>query len=210
MTTLLVIGATGLVGGEVIAQALADSRVERVLALTRRPVEAVGKLQNVVVDFSALPEHASWWAVDGLVAALGTTRADTPSPERYRAIDHDYPLAVARHARRAGATRFALVSSIGADPRSRFTYPRLKGELEAALAEVGYPSLTVVRPSMLAGPRERTRPGEGAALALFRLLRPVLPRHLQVSPAAAVAKALLEAAVTGPPRQRVVTNADMN
>lgn len=209
MTALLVAGATGLVGGLVVAQALADPRVDRILALTRRPIDAGGKLENVVVDFAALPEHAAWWAVDGVVAALGTTRADTRAPERYRAIDHDYPLAIARRARAAGAIRFALVSSIGADARSRFAYPRLKGELEAALAQVGYPSLTIARPSMLAGRRERARPGERAALALFRLLGPVLPRRLQVSPASAVAAVLLEGALAGPPGLRVVMNDDM-
>lgn len=209
MTTLLVAGATGFVGGLVLAQAIADTRVDRVVALTRRPIAAAGKLENVVIDFGELPEHAVWWKVDGVVAALGTTRADTPSRERYRAIDHDYPLVIARHARAAGATRFALVSSIGADPESRFAYPRLKGELEAALAGLGYPSLTIVRPSMLAGSRQRARAGEGAALTLFRLLAPVLPPHLRASPAAAVAAALLEGAIAGLPGTHVITNAEM-
>lgn len=209
MATLLIVGATGLVGGLMVAQARADPRVERLIALTRRPIVADGKLENVVADFAALPERADWWSVDGVACALGTTRAESPSRAAYRAIDHDYPLAVARAARAAGATRFALVSSIGADPRSRFAYPRLKGELETALTAVDYPSLTIVRPSMLAGPRGRERPGERAALALFGALGPVLPRRLRISPAASVAAALLNGAIAAPPRLRVLTNAEM-
>ena len=209
MARLLIVGATGLVGGLVLAQAMADPRVERVVALTRRPIAAGGKLENVVADFATLPERAEWWAVDGVVCALGTTRADTPSPTAYRAIDHDYPLVVARAALAAGATRFALVSSLGADPRSRFAYPRLKGELEEALAEMGYPSLTIARPSMLAGSRERQRPGERATLALFRAFGRVLPRRLRISPALSVAAALLDGAIEGPPGRRVLTNEEM-
>lgn len=209
MTRLLIVGATGLVGRLVLAQAVASPRVERVVALTRRPIAADGKLENVIVDFAALPERGDWWAVDGVICALGTTRADTPSQPAYRVIDHDHPLAVARAARAAGATRFALVSSLGADPTSRFAYTRLKGELETALGALNYPSLTIVRPSMLDGQRERERPGERTALALFRLLGPVLPRQLRISPAASVATALLDGALDGPPGRRVLTNAEM-
>lgn len=209
MTMMLVAGATGLVGQLIVAQALADPRVDRVVALTRRPIEASGKLQNVVVDFAALPDHAAWWAADSVVSALGTTRTNTPSPAGYRVIDHDYPLGIAHRARAAGATRFALVSSIGADPRSRFAYPRLKGELEVELAAVGYPSLTIIRPSMLSGPRDRERGGERLTLALFGLFGPFLPRRLRVSPAAVVAAALLNGALAAPPGQHVLTNVDL-
>lgn len=210
MTTILVAGATGLVGSLVVAQTLADARVERVVALTRRPIVAGGKLVNVVAELGDLPADAPWWAVDGVVCALGTTRARTPAPSEYRAIDHDAPLAIARCARAAGATRFALVSSLGADPRSRFGYTRLKGELETALAAVGYPSITVLRPSMPVGERAEARAGERMFLALFRLAGPLLPRAWRVSPAAVVAAAALEGALAGPAGKRVVANAAMS
>jgi uncharacterized protein YbjT (DUF2867 family) len=146
-----------------------------------------------------MPADAAWWSVDGVVSALGTTRAKTQSPSDYRTIDYDYPLAVARHARAFGATRFALVSSLGADPSSRFAYTRLKGELESELEKVGFPSLTIVRPSVLDGHRTQARPNEGTVTAIFRLLGPVLPRRWRISPASVVAAALLEGAIAGPP-----------
>ena len=210
MSKILVVGATGLVGRLVVEQALADPRVTRVVALTRRPIAANGKLQNVVAQFSSLPEHADWWAVDGVVSALGTTRADTPSAAAYRAIDHDYPIAVARLARKAGATRFAVVSSIGANPRSRFAYTRLKGELEVTLNTLGYASLTIVQPSMLSGPRERQRDGERLAISVFRLVGTLLPQRLRVSPAETVATALLNSAIAAEPGLHVLTNAMMS
>ena len=209
MTRLLIVGATGLVGKLVLEQALADARVSRVVALTRRPIAPRDRLENVVIDFSKMPDHANWWSVDGVVSALGTTRATTQSAADYRTIDYDYPLAVARHARAHGATRFALTSSLGADPRSRFAYTRLKGELEAGLKQLGFPSLTIVRPSMLEGPRAQERPNERTVTAMFRLLAPVLPRRWRISPAGVVAAALLEGAVAAPPGVHVMHNEDM-
>ncbi len=209
MKTLLIAGATGLIGRLVVEQALADERVGRVVALTRRLIAPHPKLESVVLDFSALPDAAPWWAVDGVVSALGTTRARTASPSAYRVIDHDYPLAIARRALAHGATRFALVSSLGADPRSPFAYTRLKGELEAGLRTLGFPSLTIVRPSVLDGRREQGRRDERAAARVKRARAPVLPRRLRASPAGAVAAALLEAAVAGPPGVRVKHNEDL-
>jgi uncharacterized protein YbjT (DUF2867 family) len=209
MTSLLIAGATGLVGNLVLEQALADTRISRVIALTRRPIAPRAKLENVVIDFSAMPEQAGWWSVDGVVSALGTTRAATRSPSAYRMIDHDYPLAIARHARAHGATRFALTSSLGADPRSRFVYPRTKGELESALQTIGFSSLTIVRPSVLIGDREQGRLDERMAGIIVGILGPFLPRRLRVSPAAAVAAALIEAAVAAPPGVHLKTNEDM-
>ncbi len=209
MTKLLIAGATGLVGKLALERALADERVSRVIAFTRRPIAPNEKLENVVIDFSVMPEKADWWAVDGVIGALGTTRAATSSPDTYRTIDYDYPLAIARHAREHGATRFALVSSLGADPRSRFAYTRLKGELEQALKQRGFPSLTIVRPSVLDGHRERQRPGERRAQVIFRLLAPLLPRRLRISSASAVAAALVEGAVAGAPGVHVRHNEDL-
>jgi len=210
MARLLIAGATGLVGGLALDLALADPRVERVIALTRRSIAAHhDKLENVVIDFADMPADAAWWSVDGVISALGTTRAKTQSPADYRTIDYDYPLAIARHAHAHGATRLALVSSLGADRHSRFAYTRLKGELESAVATLGYPSLSLLRPSMIDGPRADERAGEGTITSVFRLLGPVLPRKWRISPAGTIAAALLDAAIAGRPGLHVMHNEDM-
>lgn len=220
MTRLLIVGATGLVGKLVLEQALADKRVSQVIALTRRPITPRNgpdddrlendRLENVVIDFSDMPRHAAWWSVDGVVSALGTTRATAGSPLAYRTIDYDYPLAVARHARDHGATRFALTSSLGADPRSSFTYTRTKGELERELQQLGFASLTIVRPSVLDGQREHQRRDERLAKTIVMMLAPVLPRRLRVSPASAVAACLIDGAIEAPPGLHIKTNEDMS
>lgn len=207
MTRILIAGATGLVGSHALRLALADSRIDGVVALTRRPVPPHPKQRNVVVDFANLPADADWWEVDGVMSALGTTRSQTASPDAYQLIDRDYPLAIARIARSHGAVRFALVSSLGADPHSRFAYTRRKGELERALWALDYPSLTIVRPSVLDGRRESERLDERLALTVFKFLAPVLPYAWRPSSAAAMATLLLEGAVTAPPGVTVRTNA---
>ncbi len=178
-------------------------------ALTRRPIAPRPKLENVVIDFSAMPGDADWWSVDGVVSALGTTRTRTASRSAYRVIDHDYPLAIARHARARGARRFALVSSLGADPRSPFAYTRLKGELEIEMRTLGYLSLTIVRPSVLDGHREQRRRDERAATIIISALAPVLPRRLRVSPAVAVAASLIDGAIAAPPGFHLRHNEDL-
>ena len=199
MTRILVVGASGLVGGHVVARALADDRITRVVAPTRRPLPAHAKLDNPLVDFDQLPAEAGWWGVDGVICALGTTRAKAGSDEAFRTVDYDYPLAVARLAHRHGATRFVLNSSLGADATSRLLYPRTKGEIEAAIKAVGFASLTIVRPGLIGGDRAEFRLGERIASVVLGALGPVLPRRYRISPADNIAASLIDAAVTGRP-----------
>lgn len=204
MTSLMITGATGLVGRQALALALDDRRVDRVVAPTRRPLAAHTKLDNPIVDFARLPEAAGWWSVDGAICALGTTRAAAGSAEAFRLVDFDHALNVARLVREHGATRFGLISSMGADPASRFLYTRTKGELEVAVRRLAFPSLTIVRPGLLGGERDEFRATERIAAAVLRVAAPLLPPAWRISPAAAVASVLVEAAVAGAPGITVV------
>src|SRR5215217_800251 len=158
MTILMLVGATGLVGGSVLRQALGDTRVTRIVAPARRQLPPHPKLENPLVDFERLPGDAPWWSVDGVICTLGTTIRKAGSQDAFRRVDHDYPLAVAQLARQHGARAFALNSATGADLRSRFFYNRVKGEVEEALRGVGFPSLTILRPALIGGNRDEVRP----------------------------------------------------
>src|SRR5918998_2694363 len=143
MTTVMLVGATGMVGGAVLRQAQSDARVDRIVAPTPRELPPHPKLENPLVDFERLPADAPWWAVDSVICTLGTTIRKAGSQEAFRRIDHDYLLMIAQLTRRHGARAFALNSATGADPRSRFFYNRVKGEVEEAIRQVGFPSLTI-------------------------------------------------------------------
>ena len=103
MTRILLAGASGMVGREVLRQALADPRVGEIVAPARRPLAADAKLRNPLVDFDALPADAAWWKVDAVICTLGTTIRDAGSQAAFRRVDHDYPLRVAQLAHRHGA-----------------------------------------------------------------------------------------------------------
>jgi uncharacterized protein YbjT (DUF2867 family) len=202
--TLLLVGATGLVGQAVLQRALGDPRVARIIAPTRRSLAPHPRLDNPIVDFDRLPSEAPWWRVDGAICTLGTTIRQAGSREAFRKVDHDYPLAVARFLRAHGTVAFALNSSMGADPNSGNFYLRTKGDVETALNACGFPSLTVVRPGLLGGNRAEFRLGERAALIVLRVIGPLLPRRYRISPADHVAAALLDAAIAAAPGRHVV------
>ncbi|MEF2269975.1 NAD-dependent dehydratase [Janthinobacterium sp. LS2A] len=201
---LILIGATGLVGREVLRLALSDTRVTAIVAPVRKPLPAHPKLHAPFVDFDRLPADALWWQADAVICTLGTTMKVAGTRQAFRRVDHDYPLAAARLALAAGTRTYALNSAAGANAASRFFYNRVKGDLERDLETLGFASLTHVRPGLIGGEREEARAGEGAALRILRVLGPVLPRRWRINPAPRIASALLEAALASAPGVHVV------
>ena len=204
MTTVLLVGATGLVGRSVLQLALADARVARVVAPTRRALPIHPKLFNPLIDFEQLPEDADWWVVDAVICALGTTIKLAGSQAAFYRVDHDLPLQVGQLALRHGAKAYALNSALGADPASRVFYSRTKGELERDLAALGFASLTFVRPGLIGGDRQAARPAEQAAVKVSQWLRPLLPPRYRVVPAGRIAHHLLASALAGAPGTHVL------
>lgn len=204
---LLLVGATGAVGQAVLRQALSEERITRIVAPTRRPLQAAvaggERLLNPVIDFTRLPEEAPWWKVDAVVCTLGTTIRVAGSQAAFAAIDRDLPIAVGRLARAAGATRYALNSSLGASARGNF-YLRTKAEAEQGIIDLGFASTTIVRPSLIDAERNEARPGEQAGLLIARLLRPLLPRRYRAVRPQAIAAALLRGVVEGSPGVTIV------
>jgi len=193
---LLLVGSTGGVGREVLRLALADKRIEKVIALSRRPLPLHAKLENPVVDFSHLPGEAGWWKVDAVICTLGTTIKVAGSQAAFAAIDRDLVVQVAELARKAGATRFALNSSLGANLAGNF-YLRTKAEAEQGVRALGYPSYIIVRSSLIDTKRVELRLGEQTGLMIARLLRPLIPERYRPVQAASIASALLNRAISG-------------
>jgi uncharacterized protein YbjT (DUF2867 family) len=192
---IIIAGATGLVGREILRGLLADQSVLGVHSLGRRPLAIQhARLTAHIVDFTALP---SLPAADEVYLALGTTIKVAGSQAAFRAVDYDANLAVARAALAAGARRAGLVSAMGADPESRVFYSRVKGELEAALTQMSFERLVIARPSLLVGDREALgqplRRGEEWGSALGKALGFLLPSNYKPIDAATVARALTSA-----------------
>jgi uncharacterized protein YbjT (DUF2867 family) len=205
--SVLLCGATGLVGRHCLQLLAGDPRVGRVVALVRRPVgEAMPagtgrhRVEERIADFGRLDAAGDAFRVDAVVCALGTTIRTAGSPERFREVDFGYPMAIAKLALEEGARHFLLVSSAGASVRSRFFYTRVKGELDAAVSALPYAAVTIVRPSLLLGERDEFRPGE----ALGRRLGFLAPRRYRPVHAADVAAALVQCVVEPVSGRRIV------
>lgn len=193
--TVILAGATGLVGQALLEGLLADPSVSAVHSLGRRqPAAEHPKLTSHVVDFAALPALPP---SDEVYLALGTTIKVAGSQAAFRAVDHDANLAVAKAALAAGAQRVGLVSAMGADAHSRVFYSRVKGELEDALSQLPFEGTVMARPSMLVGNRaalgQPTRPGELLAAALGQAVGFLMPANYRPIDASVVAAALLAA-----------------
>ncbi|MGA7307196.1 MAG: NAD(P)H-binding protein [Rhodothermales bacterium] len=199
----LLFGATGLVGRECLTLLLEDEAYETVHVLTRRAIDDLAghpKAVQHVVDFDAFIESGEAPEVDHVFSALGTTMAKAGSKDAFRKVDYGYTLAIAKMARETGARHFVLVSSMGASTKSLFFYSRVKGAVEEEAAKLGYPALTIIRPSVIVGDRPERRLGEKIGAWLLRFG----PRALQPVHARDIAAAMVNAARTDPIGKRVI------
>jgi uncharacterized protein YbjT (DUF2867 family) len=202
--SVLLAGASGLVGRELLALLLQDKRNAAVHLLLRRALPGLPRDRRLVVhagvDFAALPELP---ALDDACIALGTTIKLAGSQAAFRAVDFDAVVNTARAAKAAGARRIAVVSALGADAKSAVFYNRVKGEMQQAVAALGFETVLFAQPSLLLGDRaalgQPARSGEAWAA---RLLGPVLglvPASVRPIEAATVARAMVRALDELPP-----------
>jgi uncharacterized protein YbjT (DUF2867 family) len=208
--TALLAGATGLVGRELARHWTGPG--DLILLLRRAGGAPSGpRLRPLQVDYSALPALP---AAQEAWCCLGTTIALAGSQPAFRAVDFDAVLAFARAARAAGVLRFGLVSALGADAAARSFYARVKGEAEAAVAGLGFDSLVIARPSLLAGDRaalgQPGRPAERLGLALTQPLGRLVPVAWRPIPAPYVARSLLRAVREGRPGLRILSSTEMH
>lgn len=208
------VGATGLIGRELQGLLIASERYAAVHVLLRRAVRDLPAQRKLVaheVDFDALP--ATLPATDDVYIALGTTIKVSGSQAAFRKVDFDYVVNAARAARAAGAQRLAVVSALGADPNSRAFYNRVKGEMQAAVAALGFESVVIAQPSLLIGDREALgQPARSGEVWAARLLRPVMglvPAAVRPIEARSVAQAMLNAMLDAQPGQRMLSSAQM-
>jgi uncharacterized protein YbjT (DUF2867 family) len=198
------IGATGLVGSSAARRLLEQGWA--VEALLRRPSGIVhANWREHVAPSGEWPEIVSSLQPDAAVSALGTTMRQAGSKEAFRAVDFDSVVAFAAAAAAAGAPRMVTVSSVGADPRSANFYLRAKGEMEAALAAIGFARLDILQPGLLRGTRGGDRRlGERIGIALSPAVN-LVPRG-RLDRFAAIDAEIVAAAVAGALRRSEAGN----
>lgn len=163
---ILLAGATGMVGRAVMQLAVRQPSLQ-LIALARReaPLPLGGRIQMRVADPAEWPDLIAAIVPDAAICALGTTWKRAGEDEAaFRAVDQDLVLGFARAARQAGAGNFVLVSSVGADAHGKTLYLRVKGEVEAGLTGLKFRRLDILRPGLLRGARDESRPLERLAM----------------------------------------------
>ena len=172
---VMLLGATGLTGGQVLQGLLAREEVDRVVALVRHRLPTLhDKLAQHEVDFDNLDAHASLFDVDTIICCLGTTIKKAGSQAQFRKVDLGYPLKAAELGRAHDVRAFILMSAIGASSSSTIFYNRVKGELEDALEDLGYPYLSIYHPSLLLGDRKEQRTAEALGIKAMPLVNRLL------------------------------------
>ena len=192
-----VIGATGLIGSQILELLEDDPAFSEIRLLSRRPVNfSHSKIEVRLVNFNDLENFKI--AIDGcdvVFCAVGTTQKKVKGDRvEYRKVDYDIPVRAAQFCEETGCHHFLVVSSLGADAQSKNFYLRLKGEMEAAVSTKNIPAISIFRPSMLLGQRNESRPLEKISQKVMSAFSFAVPSRYKAVSGAQVAKVMVEVA----------------
>lgn len=196
----VVVGATGVVGKELVKQLCQHPEFSQVVCLVRREFDFTSaKLTQHIVDFEQPENWQNLVQGNVVFCALGSTIKKAGSKSALQKIDLDLPVTIANIAKHNVVQSFALVSSTGANANSTSFYLSLKGKLEQHLTSLQFSTLSIVRPSLIVGNRDEFRLGEEIAVAALKLLKhvPVIKRYRSIT-GQQVAKALIHYYLANP------------
>ncbi len=178
--SVTLLGATGLIGQNLLKLLLDDSAVKSVTCISRRPLDTHSdKLRTVIAPLDQLQAHSETFQSDQLICCLGTTIKAAGSKSAFRQVDYDFVINAAQLAKQQGAQHMCVVSAVGADSDSPFFYNKVKGEMENALKKLNFAGLHIIRPSLLLGERNERRLAEDLSKPFTRALSPLLIGHLK-------------------------------
>lgn len=208
--TALLVGATGLVGSELLQLLLADNYFSSVIILNRKTINIQHpKLKEIIVDFNQLENYASEINAQYFYCCLGTTIKKAGSQEAFKKVDYEYPLAIAQIAKANGAENFSIITALGADKNSSIFYNRVKGEIQDALIQLDFEQLQIIQPSLLLGERSEKRFGENIGQKIAPIFNQLLIGGLKKYKAIEgkqVARAMLFYSKQANPKVQILTN----
>jgi uncharacterized protein YbjT (DUF2867 family) len=165
--TAVILGATGLIGNELLQLLEEDARFEKIELLSRRELELKEmKVINHIVDFDHLSELPIEENDSVLFIAFGTTLKTAGTKEAQWKVDVDVPSKVMKLAKEKGVKQCVLISAIGVSERSPFFYSRMKAALDRNARQIGFEKLIILKPSVLDGYRKEERYGERLSVTI--------------------------------------------
>lgn len=192
--TAVVIGATGLVGNELVKLLIANDKYEKIKIFSRRTTGFENeKIEQHLVDFDEIKSWKKDLMGDVLFSSMGTTIKQAGSKTAQYKVDYTYQFSVAKAASENGIKQLVLISSLGANPKSSIFYSRIKGELDEAVKNLPFTSVYIFRPSALVGDRTEERAGEKIAIKTSKFFSKIFPFLEKYQPidATIVAKAMV-------------------
>jgi len=202
--TANVIGATGLVGKQLVQQLLENQSFEIVRIFVRRDSGIQHpKLDQQIIDFKDETTWAKKLTGDVLFSALGTTLKQAGSKEKEYKVDFTFNLNFATKAKENGIENYVLISSIGANAKSRIFYTRMKGELDEAVKKLNFKNLAILRPSSLTGERKEKRPAEIISIPVLNFLTRFMLKKYRPIKDETVAQAMINAVLKPNPEKTI-------
>ncbi len=173
--TVLVFGATGLVGKSLVLQLAGSEHCDKVRIFVRHPTDLIvnQKIEEHIIDFDNLDASDKSIIGDELFICTGTTIKKAGSVSNMEKIDRDLPVKIASIASKNGVHKLIVISSVGADEKSSNYYLRIKGEMEKGLQKLPFSSIIIVRPSFLLGKRDEKRTGESIIKFIMKAVNPL-------------------------------------
>ncbi|TYP76986.1 NAD(P)H-binding protein [Aquimarina intermedia] len=176
----IVLGATGLTGHALLQQLLEDSDYDKVKLFSRSSSNTDHpKVEEYLIDLFKLDNYADAFTGDVVFCCIGTTKSKTPNKNLYKKIDYGIPLAAAKLCVQNKISSFMVVSALGANPKSKIFYNRIKGEMQGALLKLAIDKTYVLQPSLIDTKREERRIGEYLFIQFMRIINPLLAGNLK-------------------------------
>jgi uncharacterized protein YbjT (DUF2867 family) len=185
--TAIILGATGLTGGILLKNLIADKAYTKIKIFSRNPIDIQSdKIEEYIIDLFQLNKFEENFTADVLFCCIGTTAAKTKDKESYKTIDYGIPLSAAKMAKKKDIKTFVVISSMGANASSSVFYNRTKGEMERDVLGQNIKNTFILRPSLIGGNRDEVRVGERIGKGIMSLLNPLflgsLKKYKMISP----------------------------
>lgn len=202
--TAIILGATGLIGGELLQLLLKDDSYTKLKLFSRSSCEiAHPKIEEHLGNLFKLEQFVDHLKGDVVFCCIGTTKSKTPDKSTYKKIDYGIPVAAATLAKRNGVSLFIVISSMGSDAASTTFYNKVKGEMERDVLAEKVKNTYIFQPSLLGGARTEKRFGERMAQFFMGTFNFLIPKQYQIIEPETIARAMINVAETGYEKQQI-------